>query len=71
MSPPPFVWIRDRLWTVANWTDRMPDDAWLLLRPATPSETDNYLDLVSAAEEEAFWTSVLTDALRAAGHERP
>ena len=67
----PFVWILGRLWVVANWTDGMPEDTWLLLRPATRRENDNYLDLVSAAEEEAFWTSVLTDALRTAGHERP
>ena len=64
---PPFVWIRGRLWVVANWTDGMPEDAWLLLRPATPAETDNYLELVSNAEEEAFWTSVLVDEDRLSG----
>ena len=41
---PPFIWIRGRLWVVANWTEGMPEDAWLLLRPATEEENDNYLD---------------------------
>ena len=64
---PPFVWIRGRLFVVANWTDEMPEDAWLLLRPATPAEIDNYLDRIGGAEEEAFWTSVLVDEDRLSG----
>ena len=64
---PPFVWIQDRLWVVVNWTNEMPEDAWLLLRPATPAENDNYLVRVSDAEEEAFWTSVLVDEDRLNG----
>ena len=58
---PPFIWIRGRLWVVSNWTDEMPDDAWLLLRPATGEELDNYLNRVGDAEAEAFYTSVLVD----------
>ena len=64
---PPFLWIRDRLWIVANWTDEMPEDAWLLLRPASAAENDNYLDRVGDAEEEAFYTSVLVDEDRVSG----
>ena len=64
---PPFVWIRGGLWVVANWSDEMTEDAWLLLRPATEEENDNYLDRVGDAEEEAFYTSVLVDRDRAVG----
>lgn len=58
---PPFVWIRGRLWIVSNFTDDMQEDAWLLLRPATCDENDNYLAKVGDAEVEAFYTSVLVD----------
>jgi hypothetical protein len=64
---PPFIWIQGRLWVVANWTDDMPEAAWLLLRPATPTENDNYLDRVGDAEVEAFYTSVLVDQDRVVG----
>jgi len=64
---PPYVWIRGRLWVAANWTDGMLEDAWLLLRPATPAENDNYLDRVGDAAEEAFWTSVRVDGDRLSG----
>ncbi len=64
---PSFVWIRGRLWVVANWSSEMEEDVWLLLRPATPGENDNYLDRVGDAEEEAFWTSVLADGDRIRG----
>ena len=58
---PPFVWFRWRLWVVANWDSRMPEDAWLLLRPATEEERTNYLARIGDAEEEAYWTSVVVD----------
>ncbi len=61
---PPFVWIRGRLWVVANWSYEIEEDVWLLLRPASREENDNYLDRVGDAEEEAFWTSVLADGDR-------
>ena len=64
---PPFIWIWGRLWVVANWTANLTEDAWLLLRPATPEENDNCLDRVGAAQEEAFWTSVLVDEDRLTG----
>jgi hypothetical protein len=64
---PPYIWSRGKLWVVANWTDDMPEDAWLLLRPATREENDNYLDRVGDAEAEAFWTSVLVDEDRFSG----
>jgi len=64
---PPFVWTRGRLFIVANWGCEMPEDAWLLLRPATAAETDNFLDRVTNAEEEAYYTSVLNDADRLDG----
>jgi hypothetical protein len=67
----PFVWIRGRLYVVANWTDRMPEGAWLLVRPATGEENDNYLERVSAAVEETFWTSVLIDEDRLSGGRGP
>ena len=61
MRPPPFVWIRGRLFIVANWGCEMPEHAWLLLRPATVAENDNYQNRVGDAEEEAYYTSVLND----------
>jgi len=61
MPPPPFVWIRHRLWTVANWSDELPDDAWLLLRPASEDELASHAKCVPGSEEEAFWTSVHSD----------
>ena len=64
---PPFIWIRGKLWVVANWDCKMPDDAWLLLRPANEKENDNYLDRVGDAEVEAFYTSVLVDQDRVVG----
>ena len=64
---PPFIWISGKLWVMANWDCEMPEDGWLLLRPATREEIDNYLDLVSDAEEEAFYTSVLVDRDRLLG----
>jgi len=64
---PPFVWIRDRLWTVANWSCDLPTHAWLLLRPATKEENDNYLAQMADAETEAYYTSVLVDADRSKG----
>jgi len=64
---PPLVWIRGRLWVVANWSDGMPEDAWLLLRPATEGERDNYLERIDNAEVEAYYTSVLVDENRLHG----
>jgi hypothetical protein len=64
---PPYVWIRGRLWVVANWSHEIEEDVWLLLRPATREENDNYFDRIGDAEEEAFWTSVLVDEDRLAG----
>ena len=64
---PPFVRIRGRLWVVANWNCGMPKDAWLLLRPATKKERDNYLKRVGDAEAEAYYTSVLVDEDRLSG----
>ena len=64
---PPFVWIRGQLFIVANWDCEMPEDAWLLLRPAAEEENDNYLERVGDAEEEAYWTSVLVDRDRLVG----
>ena len=64
---PPFIWVRGRLWVVANWDCEMPEDAWLLLRPATEEENDNYLDRVGDAEAEAFYTAVLVDRDRLVG----
>ena len=64
---PPFIWIRGKLWVVANWGCEMPEDAWLLLRPATEEENDNYLSRVGDAEAEAYWTSVLVDRDRLVG----
>ena len=63
----PFVWIRGRLWVVANWTEGITEDDWLLLRPATSEENDNYLHRVGDAEDEAFYTSVLVDKDRLVG----
>ena len=64
---PPSVWIRGRLWVVANWDCEMPVDAWLLLRPATEEENDNYLSRVGDAEAESFYTSVLAEWDRLVG----
>jgi hypothetical protein len=64
---PPFVWIREQLWVVANWDVEMPEDAWLLLRLATEEESDNYRECTESAEAEAFWTSVLVDEDRLKG----
>ena len=64
---PPYVWIRGQLWVVANWTEQTLEGTWLLLRPATPAENDNYLERVGDASEEAFWTSVLVDEDRLNG----
>ena len=64
---PPFLWIRGKLWVIANWDCKMPEDAWLLLRPATEEENDNYLDRVSNAEVEAYFTSILVDPDRLVG----
>jgi len=65
--PSPFVWNHGRLWVVANWDCEMPEDAWLLLRPATKAENDNYMSRVGDAEAEAYWTSVLVDEDRFSG----
>jgi hypothetical protein len=66
---PPFVWIRGRLFVVANWTEGIREGDWLLLRPATAEENDNYLHRVGDAEEEAFYTSVLWDEDRLTGRQ--
>ena len=64
---PPFVWIQGRLWVVANWGCEMPADAWLLLRPATEEENDNYLRRIQEAAVEAYYTAILTDEERTSG----
>ena len=64
---PPFIWIRGRLFIVANWAGDMPEDAWLLLRPASQKESDNYLDRIGNAEEEAYFTAILNDEDRTSG----
>jgi len=64
---PPFVRIRGRLFIVANWDCEMQEDAWLLLRPATRRENDNYFEYVGDAEIEPYYTSVLVDQDRLSG----
>ena len=64
---PPFVWIRGRLWIIANWNDGMPSDAWLVLRPATTHEEEIYLDRMDDSETEAFYVAVLDDEDRIIG----
>ena len=64
---PPFVWIRGQLFIVANWGCEMPEDGWLLLRPATREELDNYLARVGDAEVEAYYSSILVDRDRLVG----
>ena len=68
---PPFFWIWGKLWVVANRDCELPEDAWLLLHPATEEQKDNYLELVlelvSNADEEAFWMSAQVDEDRLSG----
>ena len=67
---PPFVWIRGKLFILANWSDDMQEGDWLLLRPATRDESDNYIDRVGGAEVDAYYTSVLVDQDRLLGRAR-
>ena len=64
---PPYVWIKGQLFIVANWTEELKQGDWLLLRPATPAENDNYYERVGDAEEEAYYTSMLVDEDRLSG----
>ena len=63
----PFVWIHGKLWVATNWDCGMPEDTWLLLRPATEKERVNYLKRIGDAEVESYWTSVLIDEDRLNG----
>jgi len=65
--PPPFVWLRGQLWVVSNWSCEMPADAWLLLRPATEVENDNYYRRINEAEVEAYYTTILKAEDRTSG----
>jgi len=64
---PPFAWIHGRLWVVANWTDDLNEDDWLLLRPASRREIRICFQVLSDPQAEAFYSCVLSDEDRLSG----